>query len=280
MIHTAISLANRRDSHYRLVYPPGAPATIPDMPTGQDSPLWDAERLASPHTQRDKHSRVRTMFDAIAPTYERVNRLSSAGRDGYWRRRMVELAEVRPDDVLLDIACGTGDVARAFAGAAVRPARVIGADFSLPMLEQAVARPIERGRFCLADALRLPLADSSVSMTTCAFGIRNFQNLLQGLMEMHRVLQPGGRAVILEFSVPRMPILRQAYLFYIRRLMPIVATWISRDRTGAYRYLPSSVLSFQGREEIIAAFRSAGFSRVSVHPLTFGIVSVYLAHRA
>jgi demethylmenaquinone methyltransferase/2-methoxy-6-polyprenyl-1,4-benzoquinol methylase len=219
------------------------------------------------------------MFDAIAPTYERVNAVASLGRDRYWRREMVRLAEVHPGDVLLDVACGTGDVARTFAGASVRPHRIVGADFSVPMLHRAASRPIDRGTFCQADALGLPLADASVSIVTCAFGIRNFQDLGCGLREMSRVLRPGGRAVILEFTVPTTPILRHLYLVYFRRILPMAATMISRDRTGAYRYLPESVLSFQGSDEITSALKAAGFDEVKVRLMTAGIVSIYVARK-
>jgi demethylmenaquinone methyltransferase / 2-methoxy-6-polyprenyl-1,4-benzoquinol methylase len=223
---------------------------------------------------------VRKMFDQIAPTYELVNSLASAGRDGYWRRQMVRLAEVRADDTLLDIACGTGDVARTFAAASTRPAHIVGMDFSLPMLLQATDRPIERAEFCQGDALHLPFVDESVSIISCAFGIRNFQNLFDGLSEMHRVLRAGGRTVILEFSVPSRPLFRQLYLFYIRHFMPWIATLISRDRSGAYRYLPRSVVSFQGRDAIISSLKAAGFARVTVHPFSFGIVAIYVAWKA
>jgi demethylmenaquinone methyltransferase/2-methoxy-6-polyprenyl-1,4-benzoquinol methylase len=245
----------------------------------QSSVVWDEQRLAAPHAQADKSRRVRWMFDSIAPTYELINTLASMGRDRAWRRKMLRLARVRPDDVMLDIACGTGDVARTFAAAAVRPARIIGADFSLPMVSRAAARPIDGAAFCQGDALRLPLADASVSIVTCAFGIRNFQDLGAGLREMHRVLRPGGRALVLEFSIPRAPLLRQLYFVYFRKVLSALATWVSGDRTGAYRYLPHSVLSFQGREEIISLLASAGFEDVSGHAMTLGIVTVYVASR-
>jgi demethylmenaquinone methyltransferase/2-methoxy-6-polyprenyl-1,4-benzoquinol methylase len=220
------------------------------------------------------------MFDAIAPTYECVNTVASAGRDRGWRRRMVELAGVRLDDVLLDIACGTGDVARTFAAAPVRPRHIVGLDFSFPMLRLASGRPITSAQFCGADALRLPVCDASVTITTCAFGIRNFQDLAHGLREMHRVLRPGGRAVILEFSVPRGRLLRSLYLAYINKVMPAAAAWISRDKTGAYRYLPRSVVSFADREEVRSSLLAAGFCSVQIYPLTLGIVAVYIASKA
>ena len=238
---------------------------------------WDDVRLNSPHTQADKSRRVQRMFDAIAPTYELVNSVASGGRDKYWRREMVRLAAVRPDDVLLDLACGTGDVARTFAAANVRPRHIIGADFSGSMLRVAATRPIAGGSFVQADALHIPLPDAGVSLVTCAFGIRNFQDLSAGLREMYRVLRPGGRAVILEFSLPRPGLLRTLYFFYIHRIMPMAATWISRDRSGAYRYLPRSVVSFPESSEILAALTAAGFTTAAVHPKTLGIVSIYVA---
>ena len=242
--------------------------------------VWDRNRLEAPHAQPDKAHRVRRMFDAIAPTYELVNTLASAGRDRYWRREMVRLADVRPDDVLLDLACGTGDVARAFASGNPRPARIIAADFSLSMLKLASARPVSRLALTQADALHLPFADGSVTIVSCAFGIRNFQNLDTGLEEICRVLAPGGRATILEFTIPRMAIFRQFYCLYVGRILPAMAWVVSGDRTGAYRYLHRSVLSFQGREEIVSSLESAGFSNVTVHPLSWGIVTIYLARKA
>ncbi len=245
-----------------------------------DQTAWDVSRLSAVHEQKDKAHRVRRMFDGIAPTYELVNSLFSAGQDRRWRRAMVQAAEVRSDDVLLDVACGTGDVLRAFQRSAEAPARLVGVDFSLPMLEGAARRPMGRYNLSLGDALHLPLADESVSIVSCAFGIRNFQDLQQGLGEMFRVLKSGGRAVILEFSLPRQAWLRRLYLSYFKHIMPIAARIISKDRTNAYRYLPSSVLSFADSEEIISSLRQAGFSHVDKRTMSWGIVTVYSAHKA
>ena len=244
--------------------------------------VWDDARLADPHGQSDKAARVEAMFDAIAPTYERVNRTLSLGRDAHWRRRAVELARVAPEDRVLDLACGTGDFARAFAMA--NPAQVVGCDFSSGMLSLAKRRSIEGFANTIdwyrADALNLPFADASFSIASCAFGIRNWQDLLRGFRETYRVLKPGGRFVILEFSMPRAPFLGGLYLFYFRRVLPRLATVISRDRTGAYEYLPASVSSFVDAAGIARQLTDAGFARVEHHRLTFGVVTVHLAWKS
>lgn len=238
---------------------------------------WDGERLKAPHAQRDKARRVRRMFDAIAPTYELVNRVVSAGRDSAWRRQAVELAGVTHEDKVLDVACGTGDFARAFAAAKLQPQTVVGTDFAERML--ALAHPRNTVRWCRSDALLLPFADESFTVVSCAFGVRNFQDLAEGFAEMHRVLEPGGRAVILEFTLPRNRFLRRAYLLYFTRLLPVAASLISRDRTGAYRYLPSSVVSFADTDELVRVARQAGFAKVTVHTQTLGVAAVYVAEK-
>ncbi len=247
-------------------------------PSRADSTVWDERRLADPHGQPDKAARVRAMFDEIAPSYERVNRILSAGRDTYWRRYAVEMASIRPDDRVLDLACGTGDLARTFASAA--PRLVVGCDFAERMLREAADRPAEAIRWCLADALILPFAGESFTAASCAFGVRNWQDLHRGLAEVHRILRPGGRFVILEFSMPSLPLLSTAYLFYLRRVLPVVATWISRDRSGAYRYLPASVSSFVDAKGMTSALHEAGFVRVRTRRLTLGIVTIFLAWKA
>lgn len=237
-------------------------------------PLWDRKRLATPHLQPDKAQRVQRMFDGIAPTYERVNRVASGGRDRYWRQEMVRVAQVRGQDVLLDIACGTGDVLRAFASAPTTPEQLIGMDFSAGMLRAGMDRLPERTAVCQADGQRLPLADGSATIVTCAFGIRNFQHLPTALAEMYRVLAPGGRVVILEFRLPANRLVRQGYLLYFRRILPLLARAISGDRSGAYRYLPSSVISFPSSRQVCEQLRQAGFVEANARPLSWGIVEI------
>lgn len=240
--------------------------------------LWTPELLNAPHQAADKAERVRGMFNAIADRYELVNTVCSGGRDRYWRRKAVSLAAVTATDRVLDIACGTGDFARAFlAGEA---GAVAACDFAHQMLELAVKGPSSRAICWIeADALQLPFRNASFTISSCAFGVRNFQTLEQGFREMHRVLRPGGRAVILEFSRPSGSVMRSLYEFYSQRIMPAAATLISRDRTGAYRYLPQSVVSFVTPEQVSEAMRAAGFGSITATPLTFGVVTVYIAHR-
>jgi demethylmenaquinone methyltransferase/2-methoxy-6-polyprenyl-1,4-benzoquinol methylase len=237
--------------------------------------VWDKTRLADPHGQPDKARRVRAMFDAIAPTYERVNRWLSLGRDASWRRRAVAMASLRASDHVLDVACGTGDFARAFASAG--PARLVGSDFSQAMLARATACPTARIDWCRADALALPFASGSFDVVSCAFGIRNFQNLNAGLSEFRRVLRTGGRAVILEFTMPSSRIFGGLYRLYFRRVLPRLAAWVSGDRTGAYDYLPHSVETFLDEPALRRELIDAGFARVETRRLTGGIVTVYVA---
>ena len=240
-------------------------------------PAWTTELLRSPHETPDKARRVREMFNAIASRYELVNSLFSARRDAAWRRRAVELAQVGEDDAVLDVACGTGDFARAFARA--RPRLVVGVDFAHQMLLRALGRGPGPLGWCEADAQRLPFRSGSVNIVSCAFGVRNFENLGAGLSEMFRVLKPGGRAVILEFTRPANPLMRTVFEFYSGRVMPLAASLVSGDRSGAYRYLPSSVVSFLDADRLCERLRSVGFVRSTATPLTMSVVTVYVATR-
>ena len=226
-----------------------------------DSTLWDKDRLRDPHAQPDKAARVESMFDAIAPTYEKVNKLASLGMDARWRTRAIAAADLRGGETVLDLCCGTGDMVRAFAQATPAPARVMGMDFSAQMLAHGaypdLPVPIQLAR---ADALNLPLGDDCVDVVSCAFGVRNFQDLPRGLREMKRVLRDGGRVVILEFAAPENPLVRWGHSLYCDVLLPRLGQWLSRDRTGAYSYLPESIRTFARRSEMVQALQEAGWS--------------------
>ena len=244
--------------------------------TPESPPAWDRDALRDPHAQSDKAQRVRTMFDAIAPTYERVNRLVSLGRDAVWRRDAVAATEVTSSDVVLDVCCGTGDMIRTFAAHDPPPRLLLGVDFAAGMLAlghyDGIATPV---RLLRADGLRLPLASETVDVITCAFGVRNFQDLNAGLREMQRVLRPSGRAVILEFALPENPLLRWAYRLYCERALPALAGLISRDKTRAYRYLPGSIRTFERRETLERRLEESGFANVTAKPLNLGGVVIY-----
>lgn len=244
-----------------------------------------ADLKSNPHTVPDKAQRVRRMFAAIARSYDLNNRLHSFGRDQSWRRRAVRLCEIRPSDHVLDVACGTGDLTEAFARA--RPASVTGLDFTQEMLEIAhvkaqrrlANRPgIPMPRYVQGDAMDLPLPDASVDVVSIAFGIRNVAEPERALREFRRVLRPGGRLVVLEFSRPRHRVISWLNDLYTARIMPLTATLIARDRSGAYRYLPQSVATFFQPAEFIALLERCGFKRVQTQPMTFGVCTAYLAH--
>ncbi len=252
------------------------------MPGKTDQPTsdfaWDRATLSDPHARDDKAARVEAMFDAIAPTYERVNTVASFAQDARWRRRTVAAANLSPADVVLDVCCGTGDMVRTLAVNDPAPRLILGLDFSANMLAHGaypeVRVPLQLIR---GDGLRLPLADRSVDVITCAFGVRNFQNLPAGLGEMRRVLRAGGRVLILEFALPENPLFRWGYRFHTEVILPRLGTWLSRDRSGAYKYLPKSIATFQRRGEMTARLREAGFSTVTATPMNFGGVVLYRA---
>lgn len=244
--------------------------------------VWDGRALANPHAVADKRTRVRRMFAAIAPSYDLNNRLHSLWQDQRWRRTAARLSELRPGETVVDVACGTGDLSLAFAAAGADC--VIGVDFTHEMLPLARSKAAEAGerrcRFIDGDAMALPLADQCADVVSIAFGIRNVARPEVALGEFRRILRPGGRAVILEFSLPTNPILRALYNFYFRRILPHTATLLSGDRTGAYRYLPESVNTFLGREQMMRMMGDAGFTAVRQHPLTFGVCVCYVGMRA
>lgn len=221
---------------------------------------------------------IQRMFAEVAPGYDRANRALSLGIDGWWRRQAVRMTDVRPGEHGLDVCSGTGDLAMALlrAGAAM-----VGADFCAPMLARAAAKPsgaaaaLGRPLFLCADALALPFADATFDFATVAFGIRNVSDPSAGLREMARVVRPGGRIVVLEFTKPRMPLLGPAYRFYFRRVLPRLGSWISGARNEAYRYLHDSVMAFPERDEFLAVMRAAGLRTPRMRLLTGGIAALY-----
>lgn len=223
------------------------------------------------------------MFTAIAPAYDLNNRVHSFGLDQRWRRKTVKLCRIKPTEHVLDVACGTGDLTEAFADAG--PASVLGLDFTEAMLDIARektsrrkrSRPTAVPQYRHGDAMELPFEDDSYDVLAIAFGIRNVAEPLRALGEFRRVLRPGGRLAVLEFSEPRNPVLRLFSRLYTRQIMPVTASLLARDRTGAYRYLPKSVSTFQDRQAFVAMLNQVGFGRVQQYPLAFGTCIIYLA---
>ncbi|MFN0133625.1 MAG: bifunctional demethylmenaquinone methyltransferase/2-methoxy-6-polyprenyl-1,4-benzoquinol methylase UbiE [Phycisphaerales bacterium] len=235
---------------------------------------WTDEALLHPHEQADKPARVRAMFAAIARRYDLNNRVHSLGRDRAWRRFAADRARVAEGDHVLDVACGTGDLTLELArrGGGRDAARVVGLDFTPEMLaiarRKAQPRPVE---FVEGDAMALPFADASFDAVTIAFGIRNVAEPMRALREFARVLRSGGRVVVLEFDRPRTAVMRWVTAGYCGWLMPRTATLISGDRSGAYRYLPRSVGTFVGAEELRGMIAEAGFRDVQSKRLTMGV---------
>jgi demethylmenaquinone methyltransferase/2-methoxy-6-polyprenyl-1,4-benzoquinol methylase len=223
------------------------------------------------------------MFDAIAVHYDVLNHLLSAGLDRGWRKRAVETLQLSGRETVLDLCTGTADLALA----AVEPARrrvgtpagarrVIGVDFSHAMLQIGMEKANGRIDLIRGDATHIPLKDATVDAVTVGFGIRNVEHPGVACREMVRVLRRGGRLVILEFSLPRSAVLRNAYLWYFRRMLPLVGRVISRH-PSAYTYLPASVEAFPSPEEFAKQLRAAGFETVRTVPLTWGIVHMFVA---
>lgn len=235
-------------------------------------------------TQQEASRQVREMFTRIAPRYDLLNHLLSAQMDRLWRSRTArELKPIleHPDALVLDICCGTGDLA--FSLQRKARARVLGADFSHTMLVRAREKAeAENGAapmpFLEADALRLPFANDSFDLVTSAFGFRNLANYQHGLQEIFRILKPGGTLGILEFTEPAPGILGDAYRFYTRTVLPKIGGWISGD-AEAYAYLPSSVARFFRPEEFASLLTRVGFGQVRYHLMTLGAVALHLAVR-
>lgn len=226
----------------------------------------------------DKHSYVRTMFDAIAPRYDLLNSVLSARLHHGWRRVAAAQTSLKPGDSALDICTGTADLAFELARVVGPTGQVIGSDFSAPMLElgerKRLARHTDQLRLMLADAQNLPFESQTFDAVTVAFGIRNVADRQRGLNEMARVTRPGGRVVILEFNQPRHPLFAALYRWYSFHIMPRIGGLIS-GRKEAYEYLPSSVAVFPSREEIADEMRRAGLTDVRFTDLTLGIVVVH-----
>ncbi len=229
------------------------------------------------NSTESKKRQVEEMFDNISGKYDFLNHSLSLNLDKYWRKVAVSNLRNLPVTSLLDVATGTGDMIKP--ALKLMPKRVVGLDISEGMLREARNKFPNRYKdtvieFVKGDSENLPFPDNEFDAETVAFGVRNFEDTLKGLREMHRVLKPGGKIVVLEFSRPAVFPFRNIYQFYFTNLLPFFGRWVSKDKE-AYTYLPESVRSFPEREEFTGMMKNAGFYDCKVRPLTFGVVSVY-----
>ena len=217
------------------------------------------------------------MFDAIAGRYDFLNHLLSAGMDRRWRSRAIEVLQLTGRETVLDLCTGTADLALAATTAKWRARRVVGVDFSAAMLQigkaKVAAFPIALVR---GDATCIPLRDATVDAATIGFGIRNVEHPAAACREIARVMRAGGTLVILEFSLPRSAAVRNLYLWYFRKILPLIGRLVSRH-PSAYTYLPASVEAFPSPEDFSQLLRDAGFGTVRAVPLTLGVVYMFVA---
>ena len=229
-----------------------------------------------------KKSQIRTMFDRIAPNYDRLNHLLSLNVDRLWRRHVVQIVRRKSPETLLDAATGTGDLAIDLARG-IPDVRIQATDLSGQMLEAArrkvAARQLdERIELAVEDAEHLSLADGSVDAVTVAFGVRNFENAEAGLREFFRVLKPGGLLVVLELSRPRNRLFRKLFECYFHKLLPRIGGFVSHDRQ-AYEYLPASVKAFPLPERFRKMMEQAGFRNCRARSQSFGIAQIYTGEK-
>ena len=228
-------------------------------------------------------SRIAGMFNAIAPRYDLLNTVLSAGLDRYWRRRAIASLRFTGRETLVDVCTGTGDVAIAAATTRQGAGRVVGIDFAGAMLARARDKCRARGlsarvQVVRGDAMSLPLPSNSVDRTTIAFGIRNVAVPEAACAELLRVLRPQGRVAILEFGLPVVPAVRPLYMWYFRNVLPRIGRAVSRH-DAAYSYLPASVNAFPWGDAFAQILRQQGFNNVEARPLSLGIVYLYTAEK-
>jgi demethylmenaquinone methyltransferase/2-methoxy-6-polyprenyl-1,4-benzoquinol methylase len=229
-----------------------------------------------------KKQQVSTMFDRIAPYYDFLNRLLSLGIDTIWRKKAINLLKADHPQKILDVATGTADVAIEAANR-LSPQQIVGIDISVEMLEVGRKKIKRKGLQEIitlkeGDSENLPFPDNTFDALTVAFGVRNFENLEQGLREMQRVLKPGGKVVILEFSKPSTFPFRQLYQFYFKNILPFIGKFTSKD-PKAYRYLYESVQAFPDGDQFLNILSQTGYKSNRCIPLTLGVCSIYLGEK-
>jgi demethylmenaquinone methyltransferase/2-methoxy-6-polyprenyl-1,4-benzoquinol methylase len=233
------------------------------------------------NSEQQKKQQVEQMFDNIAPKYDFLNHFLSLGIDKLWRKKAIRILSGYKTDSILDVATGTGDFA--VAAAKLNPRKIIGFDLSEQMLSVGRDKVDRLGlkdliEFRKGDSEAMPFSNGQFDAITVAFGVRNFENLENGLKEFYRVLTDDGVAIILEFSKPRYFPMKQFYLFYFFKILPFIGGLVSKD-SSAYAYLPASVMAFPDDLKFISVLQNAGFSNCRQVRLTFGIATIYIAQK-
>lgn len=223
------------------------------------------------------------MFDAISPTYDRVNRILSFGIDRYWRKKMADFVSGQENVFLLDCATGTGDQIFSLMDHSSTVSSAVGIDFAAHMLEIAKEKTAKKSyrhkvSFRQASATAIPYPENTFDCATISFGIRNVADVPLCLSEILRVLKPGGKLLILEFSMPQNALIKSGHLFYLRHLLPFVGGWISKNKK-AYSYLNQTIETFPSGKDFLELLKSAGFVAPRACPLTFGISTIYEGHK-
>lgn len=229
-----------------------------------------------------KKEQITEMFDNISPKYDLLNRLLSGRMDVVWRRKAISYLKKENPKCILDIATGTGDLAIE-ANMQLRPEKIIGVDISEGMLAYGREKMEKLGlsdkiELQIGDSEKLAFKDNSFDAVIVSFGVRNFENLLEGLKDMCRVTKPGGSCMVLEFSKPSKFPFKQFYSFYSENILPLIGKLISKDQS-AYAYLPESVRAFPDGKNFLHIFEQAGFKETRAVPLTFGICTIYLGKK-
>ncbi len=225
----------------------------------------------------DKKNKVKNIFDSIAGKYDFLNHLLSFGVDHYWRRKALKLTKVGTESLLLDVACGTGDVAIEAYRQGVR--NIVGVDFSHNMLGLFKKKSDWIvGKVVQTSAEQMPFRKNTFTNITVAFGVRNFYDIKEGFKSFHSVLKENGKATVIEFQMPENKVFKSLYQFYFKKILPFVGGIVSKNRT-AYKYLPESVEEFDEKVSLVDLLKEVGFKVVTKHRLSLGIVQVVIAEK-
>ena len=240
------------------------------------------EKVAPYGVDKSKKNEVYKMFNQIAPTYDFLNHALSLGIDRRWRKQLVKNVRHSHPGKILDIATGTGDLA--FMLQSIHPDEITGLDLSDNMIEYAKKKKKSKVKddvdikFVVGDSENLQFESESFDLVTCAFGVRNFENIDKGIEEMYRVLKPGGSIAILEFCESKNKLFRGIFDFYFKNILPFLGKIISKD-SHAYYYLPKSVEYFPKGEKFAVILQKMGFEKIKIKTLTNGVVCLYLAQK-